>query len=298
MTEQQADRAGPLSTLVPVAAVLGSITSLCVGSSFAKTLFPVLGAQGATTLRQVCAALLLALVWRPWRKRLGRRQWGAILQYGATLGLMNLCFYQAIARIPVAIAIAIEFTGPLTLSMLSSRRWLDLVWVALAAAGLALLLPLHGMGPLDPTGIAFALAAAVCWALYIITGQRTGAIPGGQATALGMAVAALVVAPFGLVPALVVVNRPTLLGAGLLVGLLSSALPYSLEMLALRRLPRHTFGILLSLEPAVGALAAWAVLGEVLSSVQGIAVGLVMLASAGSAIGARSTPLEVATPGP
>jgi inner membrane transporter RhtA len=276
------------SLLVPIAAMLGSIVSLCVGSSYAKTLFPVLGPEGATALRLLVASALLLTLRRPWRRGLTRRDALTIAAYGAVLGTMNLLFYLAIARIPMGLAIAIEFTGPLVLAMAASRRARDFVWVAFATLGLGLLLPIvPGSGGLDPVGVAFAFGAAVCWALYIVTGQRAGRVDAGQATAYGMAVAALVVLPIGAPGASAAWHQPGLWLAGLAVGVLSSALPYSLEMIALKRLPKQTFGILLSMEPAVGALVAIPMLGERLSAVQWLAIGCIVVASTGTALGAR-----------
>jgi inner membrane transporter RhtA len=268
--------------------MLGSIVSLFVGSSYAKSLFPVLGAQGMTAMRLGFAALLLLAIWRPWRWPLSARDAGTIALYGVVLGSMNLLFYLAIARIPLGVTVAIEFTGPLLLAMSASRRGLDFIWIGFAVLGLGLLLPLdHGAGRLDPVGVGFALGAALCWALYIITGQRAGRVHGGQATSLGMLTGALIVLPIGLPHAAVALSQPWLLASGLVVGILSSALPYSLEMVALKRLPKHTFGILLSMEPAVGALAALAMLGERLTSLQWLAIASIIVASVGSAAGAR-----------
>ncbi len=269
-----------------VAATLGSITSLCLGSSYAKTLFPALGAQGATALRLACGAAVLVLFWRPWRWPLAWRDAGRIARYGLVLGAMNLLFYEAIARIPLGLAIAIEFTGPLVVAIASSRRAMDFLWIGFAVLGLGLLLPIHpGGSHLDPVGIAFALAAAVCWGLYILAGQRLGGIPSGQASSLGMLLAALLVLPMGAAPAAVAFSQPWLLLAGLAVGVLSSAIPYSLELFALKRLPKHTFSILLSMEPAIGALIAMGVLHERLSPVEWLAIASVVVASAGSTLG-------------
>lgn len=274
------------SAWLPVAAIVASIVSLCIGSSFAKSLFPVLGAQGTTVIRLAFAAALLWLFWRPWRWPLTARDAGRIALYGAVLGCMNLLFYLAIARIPLGIAIAIEFSGPLALAIATSRRASDFVWIGFAVIGLGLLLPIHeGVAGLDPWGVAFALGAAVMWALYIITGQRTGNVPSGQATSLGLAMAALLVLPFGAGEARAALLDPGLLLAGLAVAVLSSAIPYSLEMVALKRLPKQTFGILLSLEPVVGALAAMAVIGETLTPLQWAAIASIVVASAGSAMG-------------
>lgn len=279
---------------LPVAAILGSIISLCIGASFAKTLFPVVGAQGATVIRLTVAALILTVAWRPWRWKLAPQDAKAIGIYGVVLGVMNLFFYLAIARIPLGVAIAIEFTGPLVLAISASRRALDFVWIAFAVLGLGLLLPLHQYAAqLDPLGVVFALGAAVCWALYIITGQRAGNGHGGQATSVGMLVAAAVVFPFGAQEASVALFDPALLLAGLGVGILSSAIPYSLEMVALKRIPKHTFGILLSLEPAVGALVAWIILHEMLTPLQWVAIVCIIVASVGSTLGLKTRQAQV-----
>jgi inner membrane transporter RhtA len=269
---------------------MGSILSLCVGSSYAKTLFPVAGAEGTTVIRLAFAAALLLALWRPWRRPLSRRDASTIARYGVVLGIMNWLFYMAIARIPLGIAIAIEFTGPLVLAIVSSRRALDFVWIGFAVLGLGLLLPLHeSAAGLDPIGVMYALGAGVCWALYIITGKRAGNLHGGQATSLGMLIATLVVLPVGFGQAVTALLNPSLLAVGLVVGILSSALPYSLEMVALKRLPKETFGILLSMEPAVGALAAWVILGEMLTLLQWLAIGCIIVASVGSAKFAKQT---------
>lgn len=270
----------------PVAALLGSLVSLCVGSSFAKTLFPQMGAEGISAYRIGLAALLLVLVLRPWRRRWVASDLPPLALYGATLGAMNLLFYLSIGRIPLGLAITVEFTGPLAVALWSSQRRLDLLWVGLAAAGLVLILPIRGLqaaGALDPLGIAYALAAGACWALYIVFGQRVAQRYGRDATPVGMLVGTLVVLPVALAQSGLGLFRIEWLWPGLLVAALSSALPYALEMYALRQLPRRTFSILLSLEPAVGAVAGWVVLSEALSTPQWLAIALVMAASAGSA---------------
>jgi inner membrane transporter RhtA len=278
-----------------VALLLASMVSIQFGASVAKGLFPAIGPEGTTALRCSLGAAMLLALWRPWRALPPRRGLVAVALYGASLGLMNLLFYLSIARIPLGVAVALEFTGPLGVALAGSRRARDLVWVALAAVGVALILPLgRAAGRLDPAGVALALAAGACWALYIVLGKRAGeAVRGGAATALGMLVAALVVTPVGVLRA-----GPRLLQAGLwpralLVGLFSSALPYSLEMHALRRLPPRTFGILMSLEPALAALAGLVVLRERLSATQLAAIVCVIAASAGSAATAGSmVPIE------
>ena len=273
-----------------MAALLGSLVSLCVGSSYAKTLFPALGVLGVSALRIGLAMLLLMAVFRPWRRRWQRADLPPLALYGVTLGLMNLLFYLAIGRIPLGLAIAIEFTGPLAVALWHSRHARDLLWVTLATAGLALLMPWQGLnapGALDPVGIGFALAAAACWALYIVVGHRVAQRYGRDATPMGMLAAALLVVPIGASSAGTSLLQPQWLLPGLVVALLSSALPYALEMYALKHLPKQTFSILLSLEPVVGALAGWIVLSEALSLQQGLAMALVVVASMGSAASVR-----------
>ena len=275
----------------PVAALMVSLVSLCVGTSFAKTLFPQMGATGISAYRIGLAALLLVLVLRPWRRRWQVRDLPPLALYGVTLGTMNLLFYMAIGRIPLGLAIAIEFTGPLAVALWTSHRKLDLLWVALAAAGLALILPLQGMqaaGALDPLGIAFALAAGACWALYIVVGQHVAQRYGREATPMGMLAAAMVVVPVGLAQSGSGLFHLEWLWPGLIVAALSSALPYALEMYALNHLPKRSFSILLSLEPAVGAVAGWIMLAEALSLQQWLAIALVMTASMGSAWSVRA----------
>jgi inner membrane transporter RhtA len=272
--------------VLPVAALVGSLVSLCVGTSLAKGLFPVLGAEGTTTLRIVFSMLMLMLLWRPWRRRWQLADLRPLALYGVTLGVMNLLFYSAIRTIPFGLAIAIEFSGPLAVALWTSRRGLDLLWVALAVLGLALILPLPGLAQshtLDPQGIALAFAAGACWALYIVFGQQVARRYGPLATPMGMAMAALVVTPLGLAQAGAALFDSRWLLIGLGVALLSSAIPYTLEMFALRHLPKKTFSILLSLEPAVGAVAGQWMLAETLGSTQWLAIGFIMAASMGSA---------------
>jgi inner membrane transporter RhtA len=277
------------ATLVAVLALIGSMASLCIGTSFAKSLFTAMGAQGTTALRVTFSALILLCVWRPWRMPLSLANARVIALYGAALGATNLLFYMSLRTVPLGLAIAIEFTGPLAVAVSSSRRAVDFLWIAFAVAGLLLLLPLgENVASLDPVGIGYALAAGVGWALYIVFGQMAGTAHGGQATSLGLTMAALVVLPFGLAHAGAAMFSPSLLLAGLAVGLLSSAIPYSLEMVALKRLPRRTFGILLSMEPAMGALAGLAFLHETLNAQQWLAIASIIAASIGCTVTAGS----------
>ena len=281
---------------VPLLAVLGSVTALGIGTSFAKQLFPQVGALGTTALRVGFSALLLLLIWRPWRWPLSAGDAKSLLRYGVALGFMNLLFYMSLRTIPFGVAVAIEFSGPLAVAMWSSRKPIDFVWVALAVLGLGLLLPLgHDMSQLDPTGVAFALGAAVCWSAYIVFGKRLGHLHAGHSVALGLSVAALTVVPFGVWHAGSALLDPHILLFGLGVAAVSSAIPISLEMVALKRLPQEAFGIMTSLEPAVAALLGLLMLGEHLSALQWLAIGLVMCAAAGSSVTAsRGKPKVVA----
>lgn len=274
-----------LGPVIPYLALLAGMVSLAVGTSFAKTLFPVVGAEGTSTLRVGLSALVLVAIWRPWRFRLTRADAGRVLLYGLVLGLMNLSFYMSLRTIPLGLAIAIEFAGPLTLALIHARRLIHFVWIGCAAAGLLMLLPVwSGVHSLDPVGVAYAAAAGVCWALYIVFGKRLSHMHAGQSVALGMSTAALVIAPFGLAAAGVSLLAPGVLLFGLCVALASSAIPYSLEMIALRHIPKRTFGVLLSGEPAIGALAGLALLHEQLSGLQWLAVAAIVTASIGAAL--------------
>ncbi|WMD19802.1 EamA family transporter [Achromobacter seleniivolatilans] len=276
------------SNLLPILSLIAAMASLCVGTSFAKSLFPEVGAQGTTAYRIVIGAIILLAFWRPWRFPLTARNAAKIALYGVTLGCMNLLFYLALRTLPLGIAIAIEFTGPLTIAVVLSRRAIDFVWIACAMAGLLLLIPTgQSIHDLDPVGIGYAMAAAVCWALYIIFGKMAGNVHGGQATSLGLVAATLVVLPVGAAHAGMALLDPKLILAGIAVGILSSALPYSLEMVALRRLPQKTFGVLLSMEPAMGALAGVVVLNEHLTQTQWLAICGIIVASAGCAATAQ-----------
>ena len=273
----------------PLLAVFGSVTALGIGTSWAKQwLFPLVGAQGTTAVRVGLSAVLMLLLWRPWRWRLSRADAMAVACYGAALGGMNLMFYMSLRTLPFGLAVAIEFSGPLAVAIWSSRRAVDFVWVALAIMGLAMLLPIGvSASALDPVGVLYALSAAVCWALYIVFGKRAGHLHAGHTVSLGLFVAALVVVPVGVVHAGAALLSPSVLLIGLAVAAVSSAIPISLEMMALKRLPKEAFGIMISMEPAVAALLAMGLLGEHLSLVQWLAIGCIVAASMGSAATAR-----------
>jgi inner membrane transporter RhtA len=279
-----------MSTLLPIALLLAAMLSVQAGASIAKTLFPVVGPVGMVALRIALGTIVLCILMRPWRARITSTTWRPLAIYGVTLGVMNLFYYLSLSRVPLGIAVAIEFIGPLAVAVFSSRRLIDFSWIALAAGGLVLLLPVAHIGVgIDPLGALYALAAGACWALYIIFGQKAGADHGAQTVAIGSLISAVIVIPIGLLdrgPALF--SGPMLL-PGLAVGVLSTALPYTLEMYALTRLPARTFGILMSIEPAFGALIGYFYLHERLTAVQWTAIGLVIAASIGATASTRQT---------
>ncbi|MGU3411639.1 EamA family transporter [Microbacterium sp. M1A1_1b] len=261
---------------------LAAIVSVQLGAAIAKTRFDEVGPVGAATLRLVLGAVVLALVVRPRVRHWRRAQWLGALGLGVALGGMNVFIYLAFASIPIGVAVTIEFLGPLSLSLVHTRRWRDALWAVLALVGVVLL----GVGPTAVTelgGVAFAVAAAVCWAGYIVMNRHVGSIiPGVDGLAVSMLVAMVVSLPFGLGTAITGVRAdPSLLVLFGVVGVLSSVLPYALEMSALRRMPTRVFGVLQSLGPAVAALAGLVVLGEALSLVEVVALACVTVASVG-----------------
>ena len=277
--------------------LLFAMASIQAGAALAKDLFPVVGALGMTAYRLGFASLVLLLWHRPWGKRLPRftrAEWRNVAVYGASLGIMNLTFYLALARIPLGLAVALEFTGPLAVALSGSRRASDLAWAAAAAAGMALLLPEAFRAELDPVGVVLALTAGSAWAFYIVYGKRAGGADasGASVTTIGMVVAAIVVGisvtalnalPFPVDVADTHFWAPTVIPLAFGVALFSSVIPYSLEMVALRKLPTRTFGVLMSLEPALAATAGFIFLGERLKPHHLAALALIMIASFGSA---------------
>lgn len=270
-------------SLAVVCMVLAMV-SITAGASLAKSIFPVIGAQATTALRLGFGAAVLFVVFRPWRYFPSRDEWKAIAFYGAALGTMNLVFYMAIARLPLGIALALQFTGPLTVALLGTRSFKDVIWVGCAVCGILLLLPIsEASAHLDGLGVFYALLSGVFWALYIIAGKRAGAgSRGGVTVAWGMMVAAAVVAPVGVAMGDGAAMTSHILLLALGVAVLSSAIPYTLEIVALKRLPSKTFSILTSLEPAVGAVSGFIFLSERLSLVHLVAIALIVLASSGS----------------
>ncbi|WP_336754935.1 threonine/homoserine exporter RhtA [Pantoea sp. USHLN298] len=271
--------------LLPITVLLIAMLSLQGGASLAKTLFPSVGATGITALRLGFGTLILCVIFKPWRLRFSREQRKPLLMYGLALGAMNFLFYLAIRTVPLGVAVGLEFTGPLALALFGSRRLLDFVWVLLAVIGLGFLLPLGaGMATIDPLGAALAVGAGACWAIYILAGQRAGAEHGPATVAIGSLIASVIFVPLGLTFAESGIWHWSILPMALLVALLSSAIPYSLEMIALTRLPARIFGTLMSLEPAMAAFSGMLFLGETLTLTQWLALLAIISASAGSTL--------------
>ncbi|MFJ8784480.1 EamA family transporter [Streptomyces sp. NPDC102476] len=269
-------------SLGPVGLVLAGGVSVQFGAALAVTLMPRAGALGVVTLRLLAAAVVLLVVCRPRLRGHSRTDWGTVVVFGLTLAAMNGLFYQAVDRISLGAAVTLEFLGPLALSVLASRRAVNTVWAALALAGV-ILLGGGDFGDLDPAGVAFALGAGAMWAAYIVFSARTGRrFPQADGLALAMAVGALAFLPLGIAESGTRLLDPVTVGLGAAVALMSSVLPYTLELLALRTLPASAFAILMSLEPALAALAGFLILDQALSAVQALAVALVIAASMGA----------------
>ncbi len=266
---------------VALGMVLGGVTSIQFGAALAATLFDELGPAGTSVLRLGFAALILVVLWRPHVRGRSAADLRLVLAFGLALGAMNLLFYEALDRIPLGIAVTFEFIGPLGVAVAGSRRAIDGLWVVMAAAGIVLLA--DPGGDLDTLGVALALAAGAFWALYIVLAARAGrAYTGSEGLTLAMAVAALVPLAPGIAQGGGDLLDPRLIALGAGVGLLSSVIPYSLETEALRRMPQHVFGVLMSLEPGVAALAGLVVLGQSLRVLQLVAIALVVAASIGA----------------
>jgi len=287
----------------PQLLLFGSIASVQFGSAFADKLFAQAGPGGVVLLRLALSALVLLAISRPSLRGRTRADLGAAIAFGLVLGAMNWSFYEALDRLPLGVAVTIEFVGPLAVAVGGSRRALDLIWVVLAGGGVALLAlrgDHHGVSAL---GVLLALVAGTCWAAYILLSKRVGAsfaALDGLAIALG--IGTLLVIPAGVVEGGTALGQPGVLAGGLVVALLSSLIPYSLEIVALRRLSASTFGLLMSLEPAVAALAGVIVLSQHLTGVLLVALVMVVTASVGTTIVGRSTrafdPASAASAGP
>ncbi|MES2871046.1 MAG: threonine/homoserine exporter RhtA [Pseudomonadota bacterium] len=276
------------STLLPVGLLLIAMASIQSGASLAKSMFPIVGAQGTTALRLIFASIIMLLILRPWRAKLTAKSLKTVIVYGAALGGMNFLFYMSLRTVPLGIAVALEFTGPLAVAIYASRRLVDFLWIGLAITGLLLLIPTGENQGIDLVGAGYALGAGVCWALYILFGQKAGADNGVQTAALGVIIAALFIAPIGIVHAGATLLTPSLIPIAIGVAILSTALPYTLEMMALTRMPTRTFGTLMSIEPAFGALSGLLFLHEVLSFTQWIAISCIIMASIGATLTMRN----------
>ncbi|ABP59981.1 MULTISPECIES: threonine/homoserine exporter RhtA [Enterobacteriaceae] len=276
---------------LPIVVILIAMLSIQSGASLAKSLFPIIGAPGVTALRIALGTLILVIIFKPWRLRFKKEQRLPLLFYGLSLGAMNYLFYLSIQTVPLGVAVALEFTGPLAVALFSSRRPVDFVWVVLAVLGLWFLLPLgQNISHVDLTGAALALGAGACWAVYILTGQRAGEEHGPATVALGSLIAAIIFVPLGMAQATESIWQWSVLPIGLAVAVLSTALPYSLEMIALTRLPTRIFGTLMSMEPALAAMSGMVFLGESLTLVQVLALCSIIAASMGSTLTMRSEP--------
>ena len=273
---------------LPILVILISMVSIQSGASLAKSLFPLIGAPGVTALRLALGTLILVVVFKPWRLRFAKEQRLPLIFYGLSLGAMNYLFYLSLQRIPLGIAVALEFTGPLAVALFSSRRPIDFIWVILAVAGLWFLLPLgQDVAHVDLTGALLALGAGAGWAVYILSGRRAGEEHGPATVAMGSLIAAIVFVPLGAIQATDALWHWSILPLGLAIAVLSTALPYSLEMIALTRLPTRTFGTLMSMEPALAALSGMVFLGELLTFSQTLALGAIIIASMGSTLTMR-----------
>jgi inner membrane transporter RhtA len=271
------------STLFSVGLLLIAMASIQSGASLAKSMFPIIGAQGTTTLRLIFASVIMMLILRPWRAKFTAKSLRTVIVYGMALGGMNFLFYMSLQTVPLGIAVALEFTGPLAVAIYASRRAIDFLWIALATVGLLLLIPMgETTAGIDLLGAGYALGAGVCWALYILFGQKAGADNGVQTAALGVMIAALFVAPIGIVHAGAALLTLSLIPVAIAVAILSTAVPYTLEMVALTRIPTRTFGTLMSIEPAIGALSGLLFLQEYLSLSQWMAIMCIILASIGA----------------
>ena len=277
-----------LLNIPPIPAGLFAIISVQSGAAIAKSLFPAIGAAGTASLRIGISAIILCAVYRPNLFQITPKQWKVVIPYGLCLGAMNLIFYMAIERIPIGLAVTLEFIGPLLVAVFGSKRFIDYLWVLLAAAGIVLIAPWTNNG-INVLGVLFALLAGAFWAFYIVLGGKVSKImKGGEAVATGMLFASLLIVPFGIMGNGLDNLTPTFLSLGVALALLSSAIPFTLEMKALGQLPARTFSILMSLEPAAASICALLFLQEYLALNEIVAVIFVIVASVGSTLTTQS----------
>lgn len=270
--------------LLPLLCLFAAMISIQGGATLAKQLFPIVGVEAVTAYRLGFSAIILLLIFKPWKRKLqvGYRRY--LILYGLALGSMNFLFYQSIKTIPLGIAVGLEFTGPLAVALFSSRRKIDFLWISLVVMGLLALVPFKGNDNIDIPGVLYALSAGVCWALYIIFGQKAGNYYGTATVGIGAAVAAIIYVPIGIASGGIGIFAPEYLPMALTVAILTSAMPYALEMMALTRMPAKTFGTLTSLEPAIAAVFGFIILSEVLSMIQVIGIIAIILASLGASL--------------
>ncbi|EIA08494.1 DUF6 protein [Flavobacterium frigoris PS1] len=277
-----------LLNIPPIPAVLFAIISVQSGAAIAKSLFPAIGAAGTASLRIGISAIILFAVYRPNLFKITPKQWKVVIPYGLCLGAMNLIFYMAIERIPIGLAVTLEFIGPLLVAVFGSKRFIDYLWVLLAAAGIVLIAPWTNNG-INVLGVLFALLAGAFWAFYIVLGGKVSKVmKDGEAVATGMLFASLLIVPFGIMGNGLNNLTPTFLSLGVALALLSSAIPFTLEMKALGQLPARTFSILMSLEPAAASICALIFLQEYLALNEVVAVIFVVIASAGSTLTSKA----------
>lgn len=282
------------SRLVSAALVIGAGVSLLLGSAVVISLFDDVGEAGAVLLRLFFASVVLLALWRPALSGRSRRAWRYVVTFGVVIAGLNFSFFEAIDRAPLGIVSSVGFIGPLSIALVGSRRPVDLVWVGLAAVGVFLFTPLGG-GSLESLGLVFSGLVALGWAGYILVAARLGqAFVGGDGLALGVAVGALVILPGGIASGGTDLLRVEVLAVGAAVAIMSSAIPYTLEIEALRRLDTGTFGILVSLQPAIAALVGFFVLSQDLKATEVLAVALVIVASVG-ALGRARAPAPIET---
>jgi inner membrane transporter RhtA len=276
------------SALAPVFFLIAAIISIQVGAALSKDLFSRVGAEGATALRFGISALILGAFFKPWTLKIERSNWLMVLIYGMSMCGACLFFYMSFQTIPLGIASTIEFSGPITVAVFSSRRPFDFVWIGLAIIGLYLLMPIHAAGAgLDPWGVTYAILAAICWGIYILSGKKAGAAHGMRSTALGVMIAAVIALPVGAFHAGSGLLDPSILPLGITIAILTSAVPFTLEMMAMQRISAGAFGTLLSLEPAIASLVGFVFLHEALTLVQCLAICLIVAASIGITVSSK-----------
>lgn len=275
--------------LLPLIFLFTAMVSVQGGATLAKQLFPIVGVEAVTAYRLGFSALILLLIFKPWKRKLqvGYRRY--LVFYGLSLGTMNFLFYQSIKTVPLGIAVGLEFTGPLAVALFASRRKIDFVWISLVVAGLLALIPFQDTASIDIPGVIYALGAGVCWALYIIFGQKAGNYYGTATVGIGAAVAALVYVPIGIASGGIGIFAPEYIPIAVTVAVLTSALPYALEMMALTRMPAKTFGTLTSLEPAIAAVFGFIILSEVLTFIQIAGIIAIILASLGASLSSKNS---------